>query len=646
MFSNVNIMSQSSFGLNGYSGNSSPFNSQFFNLESNVSDYSKVKDWGFSAIYGMEFANSISSNLYSISISKTLGNHNLSARFTPGYQKEFLFSTGEEIIFGDSSSQSLTSDFTYKELFGLGYSYRFSKNFSAGFSFRYFTQNFKQEIISPVFEDTLYFIRQSQEEKVNFWKGDLGIDYKINDRLSVSLSSMNLLNFGEKASDTDFQQYELKKDMGAIIGLDLLPVDEAAINFDYETTNAFQFSINGYLKNFVLGFTLFHDKYQSPTIAGIVPTIGYKGKLFEVLLSGIKYFSDRKIEHGVSGFAENGLSNIINNPYSYDKLLMTVSFNLNTIPEKSVEFIDVEIAKDIYPTFTENYIDYPYAYGTIVNLTDDYVNVKPLSRIEGINAENIQSPGSSIAPHDTAKVPFYIIIPEKYHSDKTALSYADFYLVTSNEQPDDQFQKAILVNSSNSWDGRVSNLHYFIKKDLEFSMMKAKEILSEDKSSLDTLPVVLENFYEAKILFNNFIKNLVYTSDPRATGEYVQFPHETFELKGGDCDDLSVYYSSLLESVGIQTALVDYQDDGTIRHVNVLFNTGLSPGQAKLITYNDSKYFIRENLKGKDEIWLPVEATSLTDFETAWKIGSEKFNKEAVNGLGIATGKVQIIDVY
>ena len=138
-------------------------------------------------------------------------------------------------------------------------------------------------------------------------------------------------------------------------------------------------------------------------------------------------------------------------------------------------------------------------------------------------------------------------------------------------------------------------------------MTYSKKVLSDYKTELDTLPLVLEKFYKAKILFNEFVSNIVYTSDPRATGEYVQFPQQTIELKGGDCDDLSVCYSSLLESIGIQSALVDYKANGNVRHVNIMFNTGLSPNQAALITNNDTRYFIRENNDGKDEIWLPVE---------------------------------------
>jgi len=226
------------------------------------------------------------------------------------------------------------------------------------------------------------------------------------------------------------------------------------------------------------------------------------------------------------------------------------------------------------------------------------------------------------------------------------LSYADFYVTTVNEEPDDRFQKATLVNSVNAWDGSVSNLRYFIMRDIAFSMDYSKTVLSDNKDLLDTLPSALSSFHRAKLLFNDFIKRMVYTSDPRATSEYVQFPQQTVQLKGGDCDDLSVCYSSLLESVGIQTALVDYKADRDIRHVNILFNTKLTPNQAKLITNNDTKYFIRKNSSGKNEVWLPVETTSLTDFNTAWHVGVEKFNKEALSDLGIATGNVEIIDVY
>jgi hypothetical protein len=266
--------------------------------------------------------------------------------------------------------------------------------------------------------------------------------------------------------------------------------------------------------------------------------------------------------------------------------------------------------------------------------------------ISGINEEKLQSPIVSILPYDTSEVNYYALISESYAGVNPEISYANFYLMTMNDDFDDEYQKALLVNGINAWDGNVKNLKYFIKRDMDFSVKYSKAILSKYKSEIDTVDNAISDFYRAKILFNSFIENLTYTSDPRASAEYVQYPKETLELKGGDCDDLSVCYSSLLESIGIETALVDYKTDASLRHVNIMFNTKLSPQQASLISENDTKYFIRKNESGDDEVWIPIETTSLSDFENAWTIASDKFQAEVINNYGLVKGEVQIIDIY
>jgi len=646
MVLNSKILSQNSFGLTGYWGLPESFTTPYYNYESNPSNYFSLKDWGISLQYGAEFSESINSSLNIMALAKKLGNHSLSARFTPGYQKEFLFATGESIIINDTTTQSLEAKYNYKELFGLGYSYSFNNQFNAGLTVRFFSQDFSQEIVKPVFGDTLYLVRESLNEKANFWKADLGIDYILNDQFQFRLSSINLLNFGEEPTIDEFQGFEMKQERGAILSASYLPLSFFNLHLVYETSKSFQLSTTGFTNGFVYGLTAFHDYYQQPYIAGVIPAVGYRSDLFEILLSGVKYFTERNSSASFSKFSEEGIHNIINNRYSFDRIALSLSVKINSTPEQKVELIDVEIVRDIYPTFYDMYLDQPFAYGKVVNISDEPVNVTPSVKIEGITDEKIQSPPLMLEPGDTTTVPFYIIIPEKYVLDKAVLSYADFYISASSNEPDDQLQKASLINGVNAWDGNVTNLRYFIYKDLDFSMNYAKGVLSNNKTLLDTIPGPLADFNKAKILFNEFIKKLVYTSDPRATAEYVQFPKQTMELKGGDCDDLSVAYCSLLESVGIQTALVDYRGNGEVRHVNILFNTKLSPQQAKLITNNDSKYFIRHNAQGKDEVWISIETTSLTNYDEAWNVGVEKFNREAIDELGIATSKVQIIDVY
>ena len=646
MFINFKILPQSSFDLNGYFGLQNFISIPFYNYESNPSNFFNTKDWGISLQYGAEFSGSFNSSIYLLAISKRLGDHSLSARYTPGYQKEFFFATGESIIINDTTTQSLEASYTYKELFGLGYSYKFNDQFNAGLTIRFFDEDFNQQIVKPVFGDTLYLVQETLDEKINFWKADLGIDYILNDKLQLRLATINLLNFGDDPTTEEFQGFEMKQERGAFLAVSYFPYNFLNINLIYETTTSFQFSITGNADNIVYGVTAFHDKYQEPYIAGLVPAFGYRTDLFEVLLSGVTYFSERTTDASFSQFYEEGIDNIINNRYSFDKIVLSFAVNINSTPIKKVELVDVEIVREIYPTFYDMYLDKPFALGKVVNISTEPVKVIPSVSIEGITEGKIDSPEILVEPGDTTTVSFYITIPETYTLDKAILSYADFYVTVSSTQPDDQLQKATLINSENAWDGNVVNLRYFISKEINFSMNYSKNVLSENKTMMDSLPLALYEFEKTKILFNDFVKKMVYVSDPRASVEYVQFPQQTFELKGGDCDDLSVAFCSVLESVGIQTALVDYKSNGDLRHVNVLFNTKLSPGEARLITSNDSKYFLRKSEQGKDEVWIPVETTSLTDFNEAWDIGVEKFNREAISQLGIASGKVEIIDVY
>jgi len=643
---NYKILPQSTFDYNGYFGLQDFITLPYYNYESNPSNFFSSKDWGISLQYGAEFSGSVNSSLYFLGLSKRIGNHALSARYTPGYQKEFLFTTGESIVINDTTTQSLQASYTYKELFGLGYAYKFNEQINAGLTLRFYEEDFNQQIVKPVYGDPIYFEQESLNEKLNFWKADIGIDYIPNDQLQFRLASINLLNFGDDPTIEEFQGFEMQQEKGAFLAASYFPFHFLNLNIIYETTTSFQLSVTGNEGKFVYGVTAFHDKYQEPYIAGLVPAFGYHTDLFEVLLSGVVYFSDRTTDASFSQFYENGIDNIINNRYSFDKVVLSLAVNINSTSEQKVELVDIEIVREIYPTFYDMYLDNPFALGKVVNISSEPVKFTPSIKIEGITEGKIDSPQMIVEPGDTAIVPFYLIIPEKLNLNRTTLSNAEFYVAVSSDQPDDQMQKSIIINSENAWDGNVINLRYFIKKDVSFSINYSKNVLSEYKTLLDTLSMELYEFEKAKILFNNFVKKMTYVSDPRASVEYVQFPQQTFELKGGDCDDLSVAYCSLLESVGIQTALVDYKGNGEMRHVNVLFNSMLPPEQARLITQNDSKYFIRENEQGKDEVWISVETTSLTNFNEAWNIGAEKFNKEAINELGISAGKVEIIDVY
>lgn len=656
MFTQTNLYAQQSFDLYGNLRTSGRQTFRLNSLESNPGNLSDAKSWELSFIYGGIFASGsqLANDIFLVSLSKRISDHYLYFRFTPGIKQEFSANTQKTISSGDSTITEILSTFiSYQEKIGLGYSLQITNKFSTGLSLRYFKQILRKDDLEFVYGENIFAEPKTIaiSEKINFWRGDLGINYSPLETLSFNLNTINLFCLNENGNFNDNEGLELRKQKHLSAGVNFMPRYNMNIYLNYESNNSasagLNYGINLRGGKIIAGVSAYRDVYQNPFISGISPSISYSSQLFNVSIVGVKYFSDRNIVEPISNLIKTGIHNILNNKYSKDKLLLNINIALSFTPEKLVEFKDVKILSEIYPTLDELYTTTAFATAKVINISDQTVNVKPASFIEGINTEQIFSPIINIAAGDTVDVPFYTIISDQLKPNKKrTISQANFYLITVNSDYDDQISKPILINDMNSWDGKVSNLRYFSKYDYSYSTKFAKNILKEYKAELDNIAEELAVFSKIKILFNTFVQHMIYVSDPRSSVEFVQFPQETIDRKGGDCDDLSVAFSSILESVGVQTAFVDYKSEDGISHVNLLINTGLSPDAASLITNNDKKYYVRKNSRDKDELWIPIEMTSLADLETAWNVGADKFYKEAVENLGLAKGNVQVIDNY
>lgn len=100
----------------------------------------------------------------------------------------------------------------------------------------------------------------------------------------------------------------------------------------------------------------------------------------------------------------------------------------------------------------------------------------------------------------------------------------------------------------------------------------------------------------------------------------IQYPNEFLNSCSliGDSDDLTVLYCSLLESVGIPTALVSIPG-----HIFMMFDTGVPIDQSYRFMDEDDNNL--EFINGT--IWLPIETTWLdSSFSKAWREGAERFN--------------------
>jgi hypothetical protein len=60
-------------------------------------------------------------------------------------------------------------------------------------------------------------------------------------------------------------------------------------------------------------------------------------------------------------------------------------------------------------------------------------------------------------------------------------------------------------------------------------------------------------------IYSYIVKNYKYFDDPRFR-DFIQSVDETMQLKGGDCEDLTILLNSLLENIGIKTYMVVTED--------------------------------------------------------------------------------------
>ncbi len=126
------------------------------------------------------------------------------------------------------------------------------------------------------------------------------------------------------------------------------------------------------------------------------------------------------------------------------------------------------------------------------------------------------------------------------------------------------------------------------------------------------------------------LRGLAYSQDPipvltpnRNVADFIQFPRQTLDNRSGKCSDLSVLYSSLLEAVGIETALIT-----TPGHIFMAIALTLSQEEARRFFGHPDDLIFREG-----KAWLPLEVTMREGgFLAAWQRGAEEWRENEAQG--------------
>ncbi|HEX9934701.1 MAG TPA: transglutaminase domain-containing protein [bacterium] len=308
------------------------------------------------------------------------------------------------------------------------------------------------------------------------------------------------------------------------------------------------------------------------------------------------------------------------------------------------------IVEDLYPAYYRFYNTYPLAMATIENTAGFPVEVNLRSWIDGITDGARQSGFVSIPEGETRDFPVYlsfgrgILLAEKRGPAVIKLEIEARAGSTLRKSLSAQ----ITLHGRSAWNGEIDKLPVFVTPDDSTVLALSRSVLKQDTIPSGTEPPA---FGQARRLFEELTRRGVrYQSDPNIPfdrDDRVQFAPNTLSLGTGDCDDLSVLFASLLESVGIPTAFVDVKDPNENQgHVYLLFNTGLPPDQQQRITANEKRTVVRTDGAGRTALWIPVETTMVKDgFEAAWKQGAVQYAEEALLRQGLAEGWVKIVDV-
>jgi len=194
----------------------------------------------------------------------------------------------------------------------------------------------------------------------------------------------------------------------------------------------------------------------------------------------------------------------------------------------------------------------------------------------------------------------------------------------------------VTINNRNAltWDDDRKAAAFVTSTDPDV-LLFAKNVAS-DAGSKAKPPAINTTFRIAMALFQAMnLQGVSYVTDPttpyasssqnKTALDFLQFPMQTFAYRAGDCDDLSILYSALLEAAGIRTALITVPG-----HIYVAFDLGMRKEDAKATFTNPDAVIYPEN---DTAAWLPIEITLVRKgFTEAWRAGAVDWQTNSAKG--------------
>ncbi len=649
------IYSQSLQSPRGYAqGSYSAFGRGLNALSWNPAGLTGIEDWEVTA--GYYYQPNVPNRSYTLdyaAIGKRLaGRHSFVLQLSPGSLMEFDIPSTFSL--NDSTGTPLVNSYdkkiTYSERYALGYGFRWNQNLSIGLSANYFEEQINDTKYSV---DTNAVLRSSNINTTGrMWNVNLGLLWSFLPGWTLGTGITNLASITVTKLPEEESQYSLHLPRSGYAAIGFSGWEPFHLNLEAETEQHYRFGAEWKpLEGMMLRGGVFCSGNENFTTDAFAIGIGGIYQFIQADLSYIKFIdqTDRKGSVDITRFEESGIDNIDFNPFTSDRISLSFTVPLGNTYTSLTHIESADMTSDIYPSSIFRYALNPIGVAHVANRTNEPVDVRINFYIPEIMDEPTDTRVYSLLPNTTTSIPFYAVFNHVIRTIRSMSVYdATITVVPSGRLvDDDRYQLPVLIRGNNDWNGDIASLQYFITPTDPSVLSFSRSVLSTGKSYFDTLDALFQQWEKAKILFQEFISRLTYVNDP-ISRDYVQYPSETLTLRGGDCDDMTVAYATLLSSVGIHTAFIDVVPPGRALHAHIymMFDTGIRPGDAGIISDNPKRYIIRKNTTGTETIWIPVETTVIQKgFEEAWRTGAEEYFQDVEVNSGILEGWVHIVDV-
>jgi len=648
------LSSARGIGLGAFTASSNDLSS----LDWNPAGLVLVRDWQVSGTNFLGLASSDRTNglvFHNMGIARQfLSTNAVGIRYAPGNISEFIIPSTFTVLDSITGIQAkLDKQISYAERYALGYGLQFNEDLSFGVSARYREEKVTDTQFFTVRDTLTYIGTRTVQSSANSWNLDLGILWQLNPRWRVGVVAENLFKLLESEYPEELGSFTLNARKAIRTGVSYMPRTDLLLALDASTTgdNAMGYEWNIW-EDFKLRQGIIFGKTLTPYINAATLGVGWDTKTVHADLAYLHFF-DRTTHSGsisLNDFTSHSIHDVEFHPFTNDQLRFSVSVALGHTMEPLARIDYIEVTSDVYPASYETFAYRPIGRVKVRNISDKPIEAKVGFYLKPFMDAPTETKRYLIQPGAVSDIPFTAFFNDLIKSvTEPQVRDGDVYVVASPaEEYDDKSRARVKIYSRNNWNGEALTLRYFMTPTEPDVLRFTRSVLNSHKDRLDTVGPALLRFEHAKILFNEFAQRLSYVNDPRLTKDWVQYPGETLSLHGGDCDDMTVCFASLLASVGIPSAFIDVVPPTSPgdAHIYMMFDTGVEASRADMISKNRKRYVVRKNESGTETIWLPIETTQIAKgFEEAWTTGAKEYLDDVELGLGLVKGWVKIVDV-